>query len=128
MPFAHAASKTSLERELIYLENVEATYSYYVMQYRPDRNPFDAMDTPHMVMPDIDIMSYENKTGKAIDYISVWLGRKTVDKSTGELKGGMKALYAQLDTHYDKIFTSKNELMEIYKHNSRQTALGMRKQ
>lgn len=118
LPFLHASSKTAFERRLVYLENVEATYNYYTMQYKPESNPFYVMKTHNLLKPNIDLMSYEKKTGKKIDYVSVWLGRKTIDEHTGELAPEMKSLYKQLDTHYKKIFTSENGLMEIYEHAS----------
>jgi hypothetical protein len=116
-PFHHAASKIAQEKELVYLENVEAKFSYYALQYKKDKNPFNLLQSLNMINPKIDILAYEKATGIAIDYISVWLGRKVIDPKTGKLEKNMLLLYKQLDanTHYEKIFTSKNKLLEIYK-------------
>lgn len=116
-PFHHAASKIALEKQLVYLENVEAKFSYYAIQYKKDRNPFYLLKSPSMIMPRTDILAYEKATGIPIDYISIWLGRKTINPETGKLKNDIAALYAQLDDHtyYEKVFTSENELLEIYK-------------
>ena len=116
LTFIHASSKTCLNKKLIHLENVEADFGYFSMQYKNERNPFTIMNTKNMVNPKIDIMSYENKTGRAIDYYAIWLGRKTFKEGTTELDDNMQAIYTQLDKHYNKVFTSERGLMEIYKH------------
>lgn len=116
-PFHHAASKISWQKELVYLENVEAKFYYYAIQYQRDKNPFDLLKSKNMVRPKMDLLAYEEQTGIPIDYISIWLGRKTIDPDTGKLEHNMAFLYQQLDTHthYEKVFTSKNGLLEIYK-------------
>lgn len=116
-PFHHAASKIALEKQLVYLENVEAKFFYYAIQYKQDKNPFDVLKSQNMIRPLTNILAYEKETGIGIDYISIWLGRKVIDSKTGKIEKNMASIYTQLDAniHYEKIFTSKNELLEIYK-------------
>ena len=69
---------------------------------------------PLDTLPKLDLASYTPITGGRIDYVLVWLGRKSNTEHPN-----MQSIYSYLNTHYKRIFISKNGLAELYQHNAR---------
>ena len=59
----------------------------------------------------VDLLDYAPKTGGRIDYVLVWLGRKKNTDSPD-----LRAVYAQLDKAFKKVFVSEHGLAELYQY------------
>ena len=123
-PFIHAAGYIASQKQIVALDNHEADTSHFPILYRPERNPNHHIgrainqNTPiysstlEAQPPEVDVLTYEKRTGGKIDYVLVWAGGKNLARSDPKVG----AIYRQLKVGYDLIFESPGRgLMQLYK-------------
>ena len=74
-PFMHAAQYLGTVKPLIFVDNYEATTSYFPLKWARDQNPYQSLNRENGIEgcpPFIDLDNYQNTSGKEIDYILFW--------------------------------------------------------
>ena len=112
-PFLHVSNRAGAERPIFILSDYEANVAYFPVRFRRSRNPYAHLGNIEADPPKLDLASYTPITGGRIDYVLVWLGRKSNTEHPN-----MKSIYSYLNSHYKRIFISKNGLAELYRHNA----------
>lgn len=123
-PFVHAAGYMAAQKQIVVLDNHEADTTYFPVLYRPERNPNHHIgralnsNTPYYSStleaqpPEVDILTYAQRTGGRVDYVLVWAGGKTLARSDRKVA----SIYQQLKEGYALIYESPRwGLMQLYK-------------
>lgn len=110
-PFLHASDHIGTQRHVVTMANYEATTDYFPLLFQKEVNPYIHIgDIEHPWENKINFEDYAKHTGGRIDYVLVWLGLKRNMNTESS-----RSIYHQLETNYERIFISKNELMELYR-------------
>ena len=110
-PILHASNLAGAERPILVLLNYEANLGYFPVQFQLSRDPYVHIGDIEGAPPKVDLLDYAPKTGGRIDYVLVWLGRKKNTDSPD-----LRAVYAQLDKAFKKVFVSEHGLAELYQY------------
>jgi hypothetical protein len=103
-PLEHAGDIAALEGRSLSLDNYEAMGSAFPIEYTPDVNP--ALHEKTFAASSVaskprtaDIVDYETRTGKTVDYVLLW----GANRDKAETKS---VLGQQLQSNYETIYTS----------------------
>jgi hypothetical protein len=108
-PFIHAASYLSVNRNVVVLANYEANSSIFPILYNPVLNPYTHIGDIEHLPSRIDLLNYNNSTGKMIDYVLVW------NMKEDRLGPDAEYILEQLNIGYNLIYISKErQLMKLY--------------
>lgn len=110
-PFQHAASYIAVQRDIVDFTNYEATTGYFPINFLPAVNPYtlmgDAEDRPY----EINIASYNQRSGRSLDYVLLWGGG---DAQTAA-RADVQSILAQLRADYQQIYVSPQRgLVRLY--------------
>jgi hypothetical protein len=111
-PFLHITNHVATQRSLVMMADYEAKMGYFPILYRDELNPYVYIDGNIALAKyeNVNFTDYEMRTGGRIDYILVWLGG--IDLANESFA---QSNYNQLKEKYEKIYTSKNGLQELYR-------------
>ncbi len=110
-PFLHVSSHIGIQRHVVIMTNYEAATGYFPLLFKREANPYAVIgDIERPWLEPVNFEDYEKNTGRRIDYVLVWLGLKRNMNTKFS-----RSIYHQLETNYERIFISKNELMELYR-------------
>lgn len=115
-PFSYASSYIAVQRNVVDLANYEAALDYFPTMYRPNLNPdlhISINQRGNFVAnpPQVDFLSYPQRTGGSVDYVLVW---GLIEEQRNSVSA--KSISRQLAEGYELIYTSpKWGLMQLYR-------------
>ncbi len=93
-------------------DNYETQMGYFPTLFRSEVDPYEHLGrTTEDETPRVNLQNYSERTGGRVDYVLVWLGRKRNQQHENTV-----ALYDQLRLDFELIFTSPNQLMELFRN------------
>lgn len=102
--FINVSGYVAVARQAVLLNNYQANADYFPVNFQPELNPFKVLETEDWRLlgkPYVNIVGYTDRTGRPIDYVSIW---RTSDYPLQE--DGAQAIFQQLFSAYDLIYTS----------------------
>lgn len=112
--FIQLGSRMATLRHAVDLKNFQGQARGHPIQFRPGMNATLALGGNFAITaipPRVNLLAYEQKTGRPIDYVLIWGDRNEVED-----KEALDSLFAQLDKCYSVVFVSKpRELLTLYK-------------
>jgi len=115
-PFLHASGYIAAQRHVVEFTNYEAgAYRYFPVLFRSNLNPYDYIGIKDRSIvwepPQVDFLTYGNRTGGRVDYVLVWgiQERQRNHEAT-------KSIDRQLKMGYELVYSSpRTGLMQLYK-------------
>ncbi len=110
-PFLHVSNYVAEISGAMAFRNYEAGIGYFPFVFRPEKNPYlhigllECETEP----PPANFIDYFDRTGGTVDYVSMWLGKRTQQNDKNLIM-----IYKQLEDGYDLIYESPNGLVELY--------------
>lgn len=100
-PFLHASGIIAAKRRIVEMDNYEGNTSYFPVLFRPEKNPFRHIGGIEAQPPQVDFLSFKEKTGGTVDYVLLWQLRDLHHENT-------QKILEQLDEgEYERIFVSE---------------------
>lgn len=111
-PFRHLSGYIAARRHVVSFDNYETQMGYFPALFRSEVDPYEHLGrTTEDETPAVNLRNYAKRTGGRVDYVLVWLGRKRNQQHDNTV-----ALYDQLQHDYELVFTSPNQLMELFRN------------
>ena len=126
-PFLHASGYIAARRNFVALSNYQPTTGYFPITFRRRLAPplrialvkevgnrtllKAGSDALQHEPPDVDFVSYHERTGGSVDYVLVW----DVQRKQQDLEA-TRSIFRQLRAQYELIYTSPQRgLMQLYR-------------
>jgi hypothetical protein len=109
-PFLRVAGYLSAERQVVSLDNYQASQSYFPIAYRKKVNPFATMNHPQR-----HFIDYSERTGGTIDYILLWTCDRIPVHGGDDGEDALRDLCSRIESRYDLVFRSpRSGSMRLY--------------
>jgi hypothetical protein len=105
--FLHAGGHIAAEKNVIQLVNYEARTGHFPTQFRSD--PYVQMGDPERNPPCVNLATYRQRSGRAIDYVLLW----QFPDAAGD--PCIRLLLQQLGSDYERVFTSETGRARLYR-------------
>lgn len=100
-PFLHASGIIAAKRRIVEMDNYEGNTTYFPVLFRPEKNPFRHIGSIEAQPPQVDFLSFNEKTGGTVDYVLLWQLRDLHHENA-------QNILQQLDEGgYERIFVSE---------------------
>ena len=113
--FLHAGGYIGAMKNVVDMDNYQATMGYFPTMWRPELDPFVKLpiikDGLESAPPCVDFQSYPKRTGGRVDYVLLWGLDDTLRQHRCT-----QLTFQQLQQGFDLIYTSpKRGLMQLYR-------------
>jgi hypothetical protein len=105
-PFLHASGYISIERKALSLENYEATFNYFPLEWRKKYYPADCFPEEGDTLKDSAFVEYANRSGVWPDFVLLWGEPEVIVRK--------KYLLGELDKHYGLVRTEGKRYAWLY--------------
>ncbi|MDE0019990.1 MAG: hypothetical protein OXT69_01220 [Candidatus Poribacteria bacterium] len=100
-PFLHASGIIAAKKRIVEMDNYEGNTTYFPVLFRPEKNPFTHIGAIEAQPPQVDFLSFNEKTGGTVDYVLLWQLRDLYHENA-------QKILEQLDKGgYERIFVSE---------------------
>jgi hypothetical protein len=105
--FLHAGGHIAAQKNAIQLVNYEARTGHFPTEFRSD--PYVQMGDPERNPPCVNLVTYRQRAGRAIDYVLLW----QFPDAAGD--PCIRLLLQQLSSDYERVFTSETGRARLYR-------------
>jgi hypothetical protein len=106
-PFLHASGYISIERNALSLENYEATFNYFPLEWRKKYYPADCFPEEGDNLKDSAFIQYANRSGIWPDFVLLWGEPDVISRN--------KFLLGEINKHYGLVKTSGKKYAWLYR-------------
>jgi hypothetical protein len=111
--FLHAGGHIAVQKNVVQLVNYEARTGHFPTEFRVRSDPYMHLGDPERNPPCVNLATYRQRTGRAIDYVLLWkFPEASGDPCT-------RLLLEQLREDYQPIFTSESGRARLYQQRLR---------